>query len=1513
MAYVTPIYGGSAAQIDYRLGIGAHGCDSDARFSYRADGRERPLRWIGGGLAEFGVDGLTAGAELTAEQHELARVLLAGRQPVTGEQLVAPKLAVPADAKVPLGPLVAAVCALAAERGMDDPAALFATPKQRSAWNTAVRAVTRRGDAALLRVDDALKLVEVAGLDAEQVWPDVDLLATYSNLYTPLAVVDEDGAPVRNEDGSVKVELAPRRVPVGIVGFDIGVTLPKSASLLLAFLPDDLVDQVEAGYTEAIERTFGWVEGRTSYVRRGKHGDGHTARHEPTAGFAGWVMTHRAARPVGDRVVGDPHWHVHITVANMAKAADGTWLTVAAGGRDLMRHAPAIDKVTQAQVRGFLHDRFGITFTRRDRSGVWEVAQIPDRAIVYFSKRGQQVSAVLEQLGYSNADVSAAQARILTRTSRSTKPETTAASDTTLRGLWRADAATGGLDPDALMDQVLTHTDDASAQAGDEVEAQFGIGLDDLVRTLTDPEHGLTAHARRFSHLDAVAAVADALPYGAGIAEVERLTDRALAHPAFVSLPAAGEAEPAETGLGVVGGPGIRSPLGGAHQMAGGQLFTTRDVTDAERIILAHATTDTTRATAPETAQEPAGESVRVAAGTVELAVTVVEAAQGFPLSAEQRAVLARVVTTGRQVEAIEGPPGTGKTTLMRAARVAWEAAGYRVSGAATAAVAAQNLAAESGIASRTLAQWLWRIQHGDSPGAGLDGVDVLVLDEANLTSDRDRAALYTAAAVSGTKIVEVGDPRQLRGVGEGSMFGYLHQLLDGPRLTENRRQRDTDERAALAAFRDGRHAEALHTWARIGGVVATETGDEAVSAMVTSWLRLRDGVPDPHTLTAGLVMLAATNEQVTRINDATQAVRHARGELGDGATYQLPAGRQARFHVGDLVLIRRNDRHQQAVTGQPVLNGYRGVVTAITPAGVEVTWHADDSQPATQPAAQSAGEPAAEPSVAVLSPAYIAQGGLELGYALTAHKAEGLTVNGQWTRPDSTRNDGTVLVYGPGMDNPGLYVSLSRDKGQAVLFGARAELEGDREDLIYGPPADQRALTDRVIAALAEHAAATATTANDRPVLVDLGQAPADPSATTDSPSTGAGVDPGTGTGTGRPVPAPAAAQPDQTQPQPWPEPGRDRPPVPVPEPVSVTDEQRELWRDLARRFVAARRAGDQDTVRSIQDERRVVAEQLGPDRVAALWQETHDKARQRLERLRDTARWQNRVHSRLTDTELGRAIRHTERQHADHLAAAERARTQYAEREPAVAAGRGPRVTELREQLDHFRVNAERQGTVEQLERRWRALNAQVGDAAERAAVKEFDAERTRWWQTGRQQQLRAEAAADRAFVEHTAAKAKELAEHAAELQRQLGGPGQWQLARERAERAERTYDHGREHAHKADQAELAQLRDRAVGHDTAAADARTRHTELRAEQQLRAIMPDTQLALEHQLRTQAAEQQQLDHTESAHQLARSLHPDLQPDLQTGLHYDLHHEVAHEVHRHIEQDIDRGHSPGL
>jgi hypothetical protein len=486
--------------------------------------------------------------------------------------------------------------------------------------------------------------------------------------------------------------------------------------------------------------------------------------------------------------------------------------------------------------------------------------------------------------------------------------------------------------------------------------------------------------------------------------------------------------------------------------------------------------------------------------------------------------------------------------------------------------------------------------------------------------------------------------------------------------------------------------------------------------------------------------------------------------------------------------------------------------------------------------------------------------------------------------------------------------VSLSRDKGQAILFGARAELEGEREELVYGPPRNQQELTDRVIAALAERAAATADNANDRPVLVDLGHAPADP--------TRAGAASGTGTTPETAPPAPVPASEPGRPPvsdQPVDQPDRSQSQSrPARELVTVTDEQRQQWQDLIRRSVAARVADDRDAYRALQAQRRDLAAQLGPEQVEVLRAESHQKAmqslhqqrdqrrerqiqeqRERLERLRLTTQWQNRPHSRLTDTELTRAIRHAERQQAEHQTAVERLRQQLAERAPAVAAGHGPRVTQVDAELHRLRVDAERQGTVEEIERRWQLARTQAGDAAERAARKEIEAERTRWWQPGRREQLQAEAAADRALADRAHAEVAELACYAADLQREFGGPGTWRQARQQLERAEASYAQDRQRALQADHDALDRLRDRVASQDTAALDAGTRQGELLGEQQLRATMPDTQRSFEHELRTQAIQRQRIQEQAT---LDRQVDPSVQRDLdyhqrslQAGLHRDL------------------------
>jgi hypothetical protein len=640
-------------------------------------------------------------------------------------------------------------------------------------------------------------------------------------------------------------------------------------------------------------------------------------------------------------------------------------------------------------------------------------------------------------------------------------------------------------------------------------------------------------------------------------------------------------------------------------------------------------------------------------------AVRQVVAAQGFALSREQRQVLDQLVGEGRAIESVEGPPGTGKTTLMRAARVAWETGGHRVAGAATAAKAAQELAAQSGIASRTVEQWVWAIEHA----GGLASVDKLVLDEANLTDDRDRLALYREAARTGTEIVEVHDPQQLRTPGCGSMAGYIHAYLEGARLIDNRRQRNEDERAALALYREGRHHEALTRWHDLGQVIATRESADGVAAMVAEWLRRAEGAPDAHTRAEGLLMVAATNDMVDRLNTAVQAIRDEEAQLGEGRDFAMPGGRSLRFHVGDQVLVRRNDRTQQAVAGEAVLNGYQGVVTDITAGGVGVAWR----QPGDH-----AGQ---DLHTAVCSPAYIADGGLELGYCLTAHKAEGATIGAAWTRPDGSRNEGSVLVWAPGLDRAGLYVAASRDRGQALIYGALDVLEGEREQLLYGAPRDQAEITDRAIAALAAHADATADNPNDRPVLADLDRVLADPATLcAERAERDEEVEQGETprveqeNAASWPEPAVALARADEDDldrevddrnleqqldlagaeasglsPHAVPGRGRDdeRSPAPIradptsqPDPtvdvdeadgaetsVGVSAEQRERWVQLSDRLLWARLDDDPAVAAAAEAEHVAYVAELGPRRVAQLRQDDADELAGTLDRWRREA----------------------------------------------------------------------------------------------------------------------------------------------------------------------------------------------------------------------------------------------------------------------------------------------------
>ena len=81
-----------------------------------------------------------------------------------------------------------------------------------------------------------------------------------------------------------------------------------------------------------------------------------------------------------------------------------------------------------------------------------------------------------------------------------------------------------------------------------------------------------------------------------------------------------------------------------------------------------------------------------------------------YALAAEDQAPAAvQIVTSGRVVDVLVGPAGTGKTTTMAGVRAMWEAehGPGTVVGLAPSAMAAQVLAADLGIVTDNTAQWL--------------------------------------------------------------------------------------------------------------------------------------------------------------------------------------------------------------------------------------------------------------------------------------------------------------------------------------------------------------------------------------------------------------------------------------------------------------------------------------------------------------------------------------------------------------------------------------------------------------------------------------------------------------------------------------------------------------------------------------------------------------------------------------------------------------------------------------
>jgi conjugative relaxase-like TrwC/TraI family protein len=783
-----------------------------------------------------------------------------------------------------------------------------------------------------------------------------------------------DGVAEREQLRAVLDDRHPdRRTRLGLAenrttrGFDLCFKAPKSVSILWAFADSRTVRAVEAAHDAAVDAAIGWLEQHAAWTRTGHNGIGQRR----TDGFVAAAFRHRTSREH------DPLVHTHVLVANSTvRHGDDHWRTL--DGRHLYATAKTAGYLYQAQLRHELTARLGVAW-REPVKGSAELDRVPPELVRLFSKRRAQIEARLAETGGHSLRAGEI-AALATRA-----PKIVGVPDAALRARWTHEAIAAGYQPEKVVRAVLEHATPALDSA---MSAEITFGTSSRTSSRTSPETSSAVRAARvrpasIGPSDATT-IAGELVSAHGLTAHEAVFDRNDVLRAIAQRLSGGapirEIEALADAILALDHVAHVGPVPLASRGRRGTLvsncFTTRELLELEERALLIATT-------------ASGYSRRHTHADVEHIRAALAARP--QLSVEQRHVIERLCGSDRWIDVLVAPAGAGKTTVLAASHDAWAASGITVTGAAVAGRAAHELADTARIDATTIAAFLAR----PKDDCGITRDSILVVDEAGMVGTRQLHELMLRAFANHARLVLVGDPHQLPEIDAGGLFAHLAQDLPTLTLTANRRQREAWERAALAQLRNGDLDTALDAYAAHGRITINDHHAATLQQCVADWAAGRASGAD-------VVMLASLRSDVEQLNRLARTAMRDAGHL-TGAHVNTITGA---FQVGDEIVCLRNNRRLE------LTNGTRGVIIDTDPRRRTLTIKTITGEHRTIPVS------------------YLDQGHVTHGYALTVHKAQGLTTE----RVYAVIGDDAYRELG--------YTALSRGRTTNQLYITRTDDE---------------------------------------------------------------------------------------------------------------------------------------------------------------------------------------------------------------------------------------------------------------------------------------------------------------------------------------------------------------------------------------------------------------------------------------------------------------------------------------
>ncbi|MFB8281207.1 MobF family relaxase [Nocardia colli] len=847
-------------------------------------------------------------------------------------------------------------------------------------------------------------------------------------------------ATLGREPARAEIEAALAQEKAGsrkaVAGFDLVFTPPKSISILWGLGDDELRTAIWRCHTEAVREVLAWAESQSAVTRRGHNG----IRQIDAEGFVIAAFDHF------DNRSGDPNLHTHAVVSGKVLGSDGKWSALDA--RPLYASAVSFSSRYNATIIGKVRRQIGFRSEERSRGRgkqpVLEIIGISDEMVAEFSRtpdiiaRTEQLVADYRARHGRNPSTKtqyrlAQQATLQTRNAKPL-PKTLRDMVTEWDTRTRSFLGDGRSAVRFTRDLLHAHTHPATHTSADPQQIAIAVGVDlggpralinstpeqlhECIRHNLDP----TAFATLAAQAQAVLDVRKLLSPRPNLGLLDRIS---AAHTARLRARWAPDRTAQDVADTVARRratwteanirsavedrlAGIEFPTDTDHRTAvehvtamvrdqysiqltvdpdpipaalarrdgdsvftltGATRYSSHAVLDAETRLLHSAHTPSPEAISPK---------------LVDTAIARIKKDTKLIFNEGQREIACYLCCRATELAVAVGPAGTGKTTAMKAVATAWHTAGRNVIALAPSASAARELSTTLAIPAHTIDRLLTRAAYGLP--TGISRGTMLLIDEASMAATADFDAIRALAHTHGAIVRGIGDPEQLPAVEAGGIFRTLARDTRAPQLRQVVRFNDPYEADATLAVRDGNPEDAWEFY-NSRGRVTSGMSDELRSAILTAHVE---------DTAAGIssIMIAATLDDVSALNTATQA-RHALTGRVDTGKRRVQLSDNRTGYVGDTIVTRFNNpllriagglRH-----GTHIDNGDLWRIHTVHPDGTIIAVGANHRG-------------------SVHLPAQYIREHVELGYATTVHRAQGITVRRCYLLMNDTL--GRALAY---------------------------------------------------------------------------------------------------------------------------------------------------------------------------------------------------------------------------------------------------------------------------------------------------------------------------------------------------------------------------------------------------------------------------------------------------------------------------------------------------------------------